>query len=56
METIDEMVACLLIALDGGDDTSTQPKCPRLVSAYKQFGVNPEHADIVKNCSEGGSW
>ena len=61
METIDEMVACLLIALDGGDDTSTQPKCPRLVgrcfdlkSAYKQFGVNPEHADMLKIALKAG--
>ena len=53
--TIDEMVACLLIALDSADSSSKEPKNPTLVgrcfdlqSAYKQFGVNLEDCFEVR--------
>ena len=54
VETIDEMVACLLIALDVDDGKSGKPpsqlvgRCFDLKSAYKQFGVDSEHVDLLK--------
>ena len=54
VETIDEMVACLLIALDVDDGGSSKTPCQLvgrcfdLKSAYKQFGVDSHHVDLLK--------
>ena len=51
VETIDEMIACLLVAMDeshGHHKPKLVGRCFDLKSAYKQFGVDAYHAEHLK--------